>query len=353
VVAVVNPTQAATVITPAAQAAIQIKAGDVAQPTVLAIFTTAAPLLTDLDKYAVQNYQFTTSGGDFNTPVLVGLCANAPDDIIPRLRVAHNVPDPNPTGIEILPTAAPGPLGLQCGSESFLRVGLGHDSTNFALRGLQQLGRDIFHLVSPAPLSATSLGGTGVAGKTKKLSTFGVVDPVSIKFQSSGYSYLTLFCDDGCDDPPTGWELPSFNDGSWLVGQAAFGNTSEACPDLTPSIHTSWPGADDNAPSILIRKHFKAELGTSSVSIQLAIDNDAQVFVNGHNITGSASAPEDEGGFATHEGCAELNNSAFVFTAPAAFLNLGGDNVIAIQGVDRGVMSYLDQQTTLVVPIAP
>ena len=214
------------------------------------------------------------------------------------------------------------------------------------MRGLQQLGRDIFHLVSPAPLSATAtVGGTGVAGKTKKLSTFGVVDTRTIQFQASGYRYSFTA-------PIPGWEATTFDDSSspWLDGQAAFGNTSTACTALSLSILTNtWLGAPTR-PNIFIRRHFKAELGTTSVSIQVAIDNDTKVFVNGNDITSSADTARDVDGFVEHENCATLNNPKYVFTAPVGILNLGGDNVIAIQGRDRGVMSYLDQQTTLVVP---
>ncbi len=173
-VAVVSPTQTTptTLTTPSALAGIQVNPTDVTQPTLLTVFATPETLLTNLDKYP-PNFQFTTSGGDFNNEVLVGTCANttaAPDPA--RLRLAHNVPDPNPTTIEILVAADPGPLGLNCG-----QIALLNDSRNVAVRSLQHLGRGIVRVLSPTPLSAAVVGGTGVGGKTKSLSTFGVVDP--------------------------------------------------------------------------------------------------------------------------------------------------------------------------------
>jgi hypothetical protein len=173
-VAVVSPTQTTptTLVTPAALAGIQVQPTDVQQPTLITVFATPDTLLTNLDKYPT-NYQFTTSGGQFATPVLTGICVNtdaAPDPA--RLRLAHNVPDPNPTTIEILDFADPGPLGLNCSQLTLL-----NDSRNLAVRSLQHLGRGIAQLFSPEPLSAAVVGNTGVGGKTKNLSTFGVVDP--------------------------------------------------------------------------------------------------------------------------------------------------------------------------------
>ncbi|HSR90296.1 MAG TPA: hypothetical protein VLK88_03240 [Gemmatimonadales bacterium] len=173
-VAVVSPTQTTptTLTTPAAIAGVQIQPTDVTQPTLITVFATQDTLLTNLDKYPV-NYQFTTSNGPFTTPVLTGICVEtsaAPDPS--RLRLAHNVPDPNPTGIEIFDFADPGALGLNCPSQP-APLNL---SSNAAVRTLQQLGHGIARLVSPTPLSA-AVGSTGVGGKTKNFSTFGVVDP--------------------------------------------------------------------------------------------------------------------------------------------------------------------------------
>jgi hypothetical protein len=167
-----NQTSPTTLTTPAAIAGVQIQPTDVTQPTLITVFATQDTLLTNLDKYPV-NYQFTTSNGPFTTPVLTGICVEtsaAPDPN--RLRLAHNVPDPNPTGIEILDFADPGALGLNCPSQ----LPQLSDSRNPAIRAFQQLGRGIAKWVSPTPLVA-AVGNTGVGGKTKSFSTFGVVDP--------------------------------------------------------------------------------------------------------------------------------------------------------------------------------
>lgn len=344
-VAVVSPTQttATTVLTPSSQAGIQVDPADVAVPTLITVYQVPGPLLTTLNQFGPY-YQFTASADSFANPVLTGVCTSGSGG---SLRLAHNVPDPNPTTIEILPFQSTSPLGLGC--VPLLGLGSSQDGGNFAIRGLRTLGREISGLLSPEPLSAAVLSSTGVGGTTKKLSTFGVVDAQVVHFQASGYRALLLECGEGCDSPPAGWETPTFDDSSWGPAvQAAFGlQGSCGLPVSTP-----WPGASGGVPDILVRKHFTAPLGTTSVSIQLAIDNDAQVFVNGHNITGTASIGIDLTGFARHENCPSTTSPdpAFVFTIDTSGnrLNIGGDNVIAVHGRDRGDQTYLDLKATLV-----
>lgn len=434
-VTVVSPTQTTptTLVTPAALAGIQVQPTDVTQPTLITVYATPETLLTNLDKYPT-NYQFTTSGGQFATPVLTGICVNTDAAEDPaRLRLAHNVPDPNPTTIEILDAADAGPLGLNCG-----QIGLLRDSRNLAVRSLQHLGRDIAKLVSPTPLSAAVVGNTGVAGKTKTLSTFGVLDPqlnvtavsptsvigaigsavapadlpsvrVATPLNKLFTNYPVAFSVVGSEGSITGGTAVTNGSGiatvtSWTLGTGPgpdYVNATVAPPHLgsyvqgspvlfTATIASTLPlqyGSDgwfyqqisnsDPIPSttidptvangwtpgiapfgtnvgcglpvatpwainttVLLRRDVLVPAGATSMTINVLIDNDAQVFVNGSDVSG---------GLVTHEGCA-YNSPPAGFTVQAPTLLPGQVNKIFIRGRDRGVESYLDAKVTYTTP---
>ena len=330
-VGIVDPNQTApttTVVAPSLQAGIQIKKTDVNEPTVVTVFFVAETLLTDLRKYP-KNYQFSSSAAEFNTPVLVGLCPDAPPDPISKLRVAHNVPDPNPTGIEILPSADPGPLGL-CPSASLMKSW----SRDFALSGLERFAE----WFAPAPLSATAaavVGGTGIGGTTKKLSVFGAVDPTAVEFQSDGWFFKQI---SNLDPVPGEWTTiaPTVENGS-TPGAAPFGSADVSeCGLPTPA--TAW----SVGTTILLRRDVFVPLGTSSMTIDVLIDNDVHAFVNGWDISG---------GNLINEGCA--NQHPLTFTAYPGVespLRPGEVNKIFIRGTDRGVQSYLDAKITFQTP---
>lgn len=454
-VALITPTTPTTnVVTPSLTAGIQIPTGAVTQPTLITV--TRLPdnqrLLTVLDQYPLY-YQFTaTPALTFGTNTVVGVCIASsltPPDVS-RLRVAHNVPDPNPTTIEILPLA-PAPF-LDCTNAS-LSMGPNPSLREFASWGLASLGRSLAKLVTPEPLFA-SFGTTGIGGTTRKLSPFGVVDtlllvsavsptsltglagsavaagdlpkvkvqtptnqpvanyPVAfavpggsqgsitgasvntdaggfatlgswtlgadvrpdsvfasvapphlnsgvlgspvlftdnvistsvVSYQAAGYRYVVI----GNDAAPSGWETSAYSDASWSVGGAAFGS-GPGSPDgcsLDATVASIWPGAAANSISdLLVRRSVTVPNGyAGSLRIDVAIDNDIQVFVNGHDITG---VPAGASPFVTHEGCAALGSSTF--TAPAAYLLPGQPNLIAVHARDRGRTSFFDLQATLV-----
>jgi hypothetical protein len=339
VAAVVTKTTPDTVIkTPQFRAGVLITKGDVSQPTLITIYQTpvAVPetLLTNLDQFGPY-YQFTSSGGSFNTAVLTGICTDGSGS---SLRLAHNVPDPAPTTIEILPLQNTDALGLDCES---LALGPSLNMGNFASRGLRTLGNEISRLLSPEPLSAAVKTGTGVGSTTKNFSTFGVVDAVlPMSYGASGYRYMIT------GSEPVGWQTLGFDDGSWSLGTAAFGNANSICPAIAPNVHTSWPAAaSGHSTYILLRKSFGVPAGsTRSLQINVAIDNDIQVFVNDTNITATGGTP-DADGFIKHEGCA--TNDSYSFVASSSILVPGAVNVIAVRARDRGVESYVDLQASL------
>ena len=74
------------------------------------------------------------------------------------------------------------------------------------------------------------------------------------------------------------------------------------------------------------------------MKVGVAIDNDVRVWVNGHDVSGGLK----------HTCCPA--HDSFVFTVGDAYINRGGENVLAVQAFDRGILAYLDIQVTADVP---
>jgi hypothetical protein len=92
---------------------------------------------------------------------------------------------------------------------------------------------------------------------------------------------------------------------------------------------------------MLLRKSYALPSWWSApLTVRVAIDNDIQVFVNGHNETATASSGYDaSSGFVVHEGCATLDS--FTFSVPTSDL-VHGTNLLAIRARDRGTIAYVD-----------
>jgi hypothetical protein len=138
-------------------------------------------------------------------------------------------------------------------------------------------------------------------------------------------------------------------DGSWLTSQpASFGSDigGTYCP-LDATIKSFWNNA--NPPTFfLIQKTFTLPPGyQGDLKVGVAIDNDAQVFVNGVDITsggvlGTYGGPLNyDGQFLEHEGCA-TNDSFFIPATQASTHLQAGANVISVRARDRGVISLVD-----------
>jgi hypothetical protein len=170
-------------IAPSGYAGISLPAGTgtVTQPTVISLSRVQpdfpGPLLTSLDQHPLY-YEFNTSSGEtFLQDATVSVCqpenGTIPDDT--RLRLAHNVPEPNFTTIEILPVGV-GFLdctGAQANNPTLgSRGGIGA----FALGALDRFAGRVFAVLGPRELHAATLGVTGTTGTTKNLSPFGAVD---------------------------------------------------------------------------------------------------------------------------------------------------------------------------------
>lgn len=158
--------------------------GNVTQPTIISLNRIQpdfpGPLLTPLDQYPLY-YEFNTSSGEtFLQDAVVSVCVaqniTIPDES--RLRLAHNVPEPNFTTIEILPV---GTSFLDCTGAQAIFPSLGSSGGGigtFALRTFGDLATRVFEALEPQPLHAAALV-TGVTGTTKRLSPFGSVDTLA------------------------------------------------------------------------------------------------------------------------------------------------------------------------------
>jgi len=137
-----------------------------------------------------------------------------------------------------------------------------------------------------------------------------------------------------------GFEQPGFDDSAFALGDAAFGTLDAGCPLNNPrDVKTPWPEGTD----ILVRQEFELPQGATNVVVNVAIDNDVSVFVNGYDI----SSDDNSGDLQRHEGCA--SRDSFTFAAPDGILHVG-PNLLALRGRDRGIATYLDVQVTADIP---
>ena len=202
VVALISPTQAATVITPANKAGIALPAGAVSEPTVLVVYEDSiqkrapceGPLDTELCQYP-RFYHFDAFPHKrLNTPARVAVCHVTSGDQSPlrdqahdaRLRIAHDKPadpadyTPNSTqtdGIEILPLTPVGDFVL-CGNTALGSTDGPHFNNRLVEGGWRLLTRVASaagSLVTPKNLYAIDQGGGGLI---LDFSKFAVVDPV-------------------------------------------------------------------------------------------------------------------------------------------------------------------------------
>lgn len=179
------------------------------------------------------------------------------------------------------------------------------------------------------------------------------------------------------DYPGSTWHTPAFPATAWLTGAAPFGSSPSAgCTVFNtnpPAVTNSWPAAvsgtiadSGSGSSILLRNTFTATAGSSLV-VEVAIDNDLQVFIDGRNVTNgsgvvfTANTNTDPGvagfwnnpsyvnGFRAHGGCAQRGDGAF--SIPASFLSADGIHTIAVYARDYGGAAYVDVKVTVVPPV--
>ncbi|MBZ0270331.1 hypothetical protein K8I85_19435 [bacterium] len=150
-----------------------------------------------------------------------------------------------------------------------------------------------------------------------------------VPYESQGWRYLQVFPGDPLGDA---FMAPGFDDSSWGIGQAAFGNLAQSCP-LNSTVHTPWGGN----LGLLLRRSFAAS-SNSPVTVYYAIDNVADIWVNGVLVSS-----------ASHSGCASLDD--YSVGVPANVLNEGA-NLLAVRAIDTGYVSYFDARVEGTAPLA-
>src|SRR5215475_13396236 len=182
-------------------------------------------------------------------------------------------------------------------------------------------------------LSTTVILGLAVVGSAGTAAN--IRPTIVIPYGATGYMYQVVAHDAG-----VGFEQPGFDDSAFALGDAGFGNIWGGCPLNTPlDVKTTWVAETD----ILVRKEFELPQGATNVVVNVAIDNDVSVFVNGYDI----SSDDNSSGLQVREGCA--SRDSFTFAAPDGILQVG-PNLLALRGRDRGNATYLDVQVTADIP---
>ncbi len=174
--------------------------------------------------------------------------------------------------------------------------------------------------------------------------------PVDVKtgavtFHASGFSSPTDAIGFGAGDyvympvptsglPPAGWESQSFvpHLDTWSLVKSPFGSAPLQCSSLPP-FATSWSLGTNAVPSdIIARKSFNTSRD-GDVLVTILIDNDVQVYLDGHPLTTALM---------THEGCA-----TDAPLAPFRAHVMKGPHVLAILARDRGSVAFLDASVEL------
>jgi hypothetical protein len=196
-----------------------------------------------------------------------------------------------------------------------------------------------------------------------------------IEYRSGGYRFIRIGAvppsGSTGDYPGSQWFLPGFAPGTaWGTGGAPFGEAGASCSIFgTSPVTTVWEASDvegqqavpTTGTGILVRRTFTTPVGFSGeVLINVAVDNDIQVYVDGTDVTNRsgvtfiARTNDDavDGSwsgyiapFRPHSGCARQNDGTF--EVPASLLAAGTTHTIAVYAHDWGGASYLDLEVRL------
>lgn len=187
---------------------------------------------------------------------------------------------------------------------------------------MNETSRFAFHLFVVAVLVALATLGSPRTAASGPATAATVVVP----FGASGYQYQVVPTDEGI-----GFERPDFDDSAFGLGDAGFGTREGYCELNNPDdVRTEWPVGTD----LLVRKTLDLPAGTTDVVVSVVVDNDAQVFINGQDVSD---------GLQRHEGCP--GSDGFSFAVPDSVLQVG-TNLLAVRARDRGSLAFLDLQVT-------
>ncbi len=390
VVAIVPPNTDTTIRTGTANAGVQLFAAQQLPQEVVFITRLpdtaktptcsqySGPLCTPLAQFP-PFYDYSLSPtpelGSAAPPFNVEECVDTTEVHVPvkQLFVAHNV---TADSAAVLP-AASGTLGLACDGG----IGMAPRRSLFELARHGNLGGLASELASrlsdfAVPDADALETSTGITGKTKSFSPFGIVDVNDlIAYQNGGWTYHAPTLVTNPPAPGTGdissFQLTTFApDPTWVVntspfGNAPFGSGSEGfgCAlSALPNLNAVWPsfnpvppstGNLNNDPSsiFLLRASFGLPASwNQDLQVGIAVDNDVEVFVNGTAVTPTSSGTPL---FVVHDGCAQQDAPGFVFDVPLSLLKAGGQNLLAIRARDRGGESYIDARLSATAPLTP
>lgn len=123
----------------------------------------------------------------------------------------------------------------------------------------------------------------------------------------------------------------SFDDSGWPSGQEGFGTVGGPCTWNNPAnVKTPWAVDTD----ILTRHWVHIPRDAQQVRVQGTVDNDANVYLNGHLLQTAKSGN-------CHAGAIDV-------VVPENYLDCC--NLLAIRGHDYGLATYLNVQVTYVKP---
>ncbi len=128
---------------------------------------------------------------------------------------------------------------------------------------------------------------------------------------------------------PSGFEQPGFDDSGWALDQAPFSSS------VGSTAGCGFPAGASLFPvngTVYLRKSFNLPANAFGLHIDGTIDNNADVYVQGHH-----EAYVSSGSCATGAINLDVSNSD---------LNHGGDNVVAVKAVDTGDITFFDMQAT-------
>ncbi|MBZ0269607.1 hypothetical protein K8I85_15760 [bacterium] len=138
-----------------------------------------------------------------------------------------------------------------------------------------------------------------------------------LPYQAQGWKYAQVQWGDPLSQT---FFDPSFDDGTWPTGTAAFGITT--CP-VDSTLQTPW----DPNTDLLLRRPFSAAIG-EPVTLYWAVDNDATVYVNGVVVADVQYA-----------WCPNLDD--YMVVVPPSVL-VPGVNILAVKAHDYGFGTYFD-----------
>lgn len=128
---------------------------------------------------------------------------------------------------------------------------------------------------------------------------------------STGWKYLITSRTDSAD-----YSSPSFDDSTWPEGQMPFasapGQPYAAANGFPPSMNTNWPLQS----KLWLRRKFTVTVN-STIAMEVFIDNQAWVWVNGHLLVDGN----------------DTTQSKVSFNIPASIINVG-ENTIVMMGLD-------------------